>query len=119
MTTNGIGNNGEGGTGEGAARVTLRARPERRLIRPTGSKRHVEFAISVGATAPVRRERPPLNLSLVLDRSGSMQGDKLTTAKRAALSVIEQLGEEDRAAVIVFDSTVDVVQAAERVTPMV
>lgn len=90
--------------------VSLEARPERRLVRPGGSLRHIDFVIRVGD--PPRRPaetRPPLALSLVLDRSGSMQGDKLATAKRAALSVLDGLEERDQVAVSVFDDRIETV----------
>jgi Ca-activated chloride channel family protein len=96
------------------------ARSERRLIRAGGSYRHVDFEIRV-ASAAVRAatERPPLSLALVLDRSGSMSGDKLETAKRAALAVLEQIEERDTVAVVTFDDQIDVLQRAERASSVV
>ena len=43
-----------------------------------------------------KKERSPLNLSLVLDRSGSMQGEKLHFVKQAASHVLDLLGPQDR-----------------------
>lgn len=106
------------GQGEraGEARVRLEARPEGRLVRRDGSGRHVDFCIRVGE-APVRSgERPPLVLGLVLDRSGSMSGDKIATAKRAALAVLERLRPRDRVALVVFDDRIDVLQRAAPAT---
>ena len=37
------------------------------------------------------RLRAPVNLAIVLDRSGSMQGEKLAEAKRAAIMAIDRL----------------------------
>jgi hypothetical protein len=55
--------------------VGLRGRPERLLIRPGGSYRHVEFAVRVGEAPPrPESDRLPLKLALVLDRRGSMAG---------------------------------------------
>ena len=99
------------------ASVTLRVSPERCLIRPSGSWRHLLFTIEAGAAQSAPAVRPPLALSLVLDRSGSMAGAKLPTAKRAALSVLDLLGDADRVAVVVFDDQVDVLQAVAPVTP--
>lgn len=47
----------------------------------------------------------PVNLCLVLDRSGSMAGDKMNAMKAAALSVVDRLGSEDRLSVVVFDDS--------------
>jgi Ca-activated chloride channel family protein len=58
----------------------------------------------------------PLTLALVVDRSGSMRGEKLRMAKHAALAVLDQLDERDRAAIVVFDDQIDTVQPLMRVT---
>jgi Ca-activated chloride channel homolog len=92
--------------------LALRVRPERKLIRKGGSELSIDFSIQVGpAPAQKKPERPPLKLALVLDRSGSMQGEKLSIAKRATLAVLDQLAERDKVAVVVFDDRIDIVQA--------
>lgn len=52
--------------------------------------------------------RPALNLSLVLDRSGSMGGAKMEHAREAARYCIEQLLATDRLSVVIFDEVVEV-----------
>jgi Ca-activated chloride channel family protein len=55
-------------------------------------------------------QRPPLNLALVLDRSGSMAGgNKLGFAREAAVFAVQQLLPEDRVSVTVFDDDVQTV----------
>jgi Ca-activated chloride channel family protein len=49
--------------------------------------------------------RRPLNLSLVLDRSGSMGGDPLRYAISAAQQLVEYLTPEDYLSVVVYDDT--------------
>jgi len=51
-------------------------------------------------------ERPPINVSLVLDRSGSMAGEPLEAAQEAALRFLEFLGPDDRVSVVTFDDAV-------------
>ena len=56
--------------------------------------------------------RPPLNLALVLDRSGSMGGQKMEYARQAAAFAVDQLRAEDRVSVVAFDSVVETVVAS-------
>lgn len=67
--------------------------------------------------APPERqtERTPLNLALVIDRSGSMEGRPLEEAKRCAIEVAERLSPRDRLAIVTYDASVDVVQPARPV----
>ena len=55
--------------------------------------------------------RRKLNLSLVIDRSGSMGGPPLFHALKAAQSVVEQLEPEDILSVVVYDDDVHTVVA--------
>ncbi|MFN0203720.1 MAG: vWA domain-containing protein [Bacteroidia bacterium] len=61
------------------------------------------------------QKRLPLNIALVLDRSGSMGGDKMTYTKKAADFVIDQLDSEDILSIVQYDDKIEVVQAAEKV----
>jgi Ca-activated chloride channel family protein len=48
--------------------------------------------------------RPPVNLALVVDTSGSMQGDAIEQARKASLAVLDTLSDGDRLSVVSFDS---------------
>lgn len=54
------------------------------------------------------QERLPLNLSFVLDRSGSMTGEKLEYTKAAVQFALEHLGKYDTVSAVAFDDTVRV-----------
>ncbi|MBK6330347.1 MAG: VWA domain-containing protein [Bacteroidetes bacterium] len=56
--------------------------------------------------------RRPLNISLVIDRSGSMAGEKIRNAKKAAKYVIDQMQSDDYLSVVIYDGTVDLLQDA-------
>lgn len=97
--------------------LKLTLRSDRKLIRTTGSKRYIDFTIQIPrGAAEEEATRQPLELALVLDRSGSMQGEKMKTARQAVLAVLDQLTTRDKVAVVVFDSTIDIVQKLAPVT---
>ena len=55
-------------------------------------------------------KRAPLDLVLVIDRSGSMCGEPLKAALESSCRIIRGLRDDDRVAVVTFDSQVDVIQ---------
>ena len=57
-------------------------------------------------------ERKPLNLAVVLDRSGSMSGPPLDEARRCAAMIVDRLEPRDRAALVVYDDAVRVLVPA-------
>jgi Ca-activated chloride channel family protein len=66
-------------------------------------------------TGEGKAERLPLNMNMVLDRSGSMGGHPLEQVKQAAQFLVGQLTANDVASLTVFDSLVDVVFPAQHV----
>ncbi|MDH5493330.1 MAG: VWA domain-containing protein, partial [Myxococcales bacterium] len=65
----------------------------------------MERLLPVRMDAERRRDQPTLALALVIDKSGSMNGQKIELAKEAARATAEMLGADDHIAVIGFDST--------------
>ena len=87
--------------------ITLRA--DRSLIRSDArTRRHLCVELRA-PEAPPRKGRLPVNLAFVIDRSGSMHGEKLAYARQAVLTGIRSLREDDRFAVVTYDDCVDVV----------
>jgi Ca-activated chloride channel family protein len=60
--------------------------------------------------------RAPVNVAVVLDKSGSMTGQKIAEAKRAAILAIDQLAPDDIVSVITYDSTVNVLVPATKLS---
>ncbi|HEV7735260.1 MAG TPA: VWA domain-containing protein [Candidatus Binatia bacterium] len=63
--------------------------------------------VTLQSQAPEPKEREPIALFLVIDRSNSMgygQGEKMEYARRAAVAVLEQLGPRDLVGAVAFDS---------------
>jgi Ca-activated chloride channel family protein len=59
--------------------------------------------------APGSADRPPLHLAVVIDRSGSMHGPKLETAKRCASFLVRKLRHDDVISIVVYDDQVHLV----------
>lgn len=57
--------------------------------------------------AGAQPKRSPLHLALVIDRSGSMAGQPLTEARRAAAFVVDGLAAQDRASLVAYDHDVN------------
>lgn len=71
--------------------------------------------LTIGASSadiPQRAERLPIDLALVLDRSGSMSGDKLELVKGATLEAVDHLGPQDTFSVVMFDTEVQVLMSS-------
>lgn len=60
--------------------------------------------------------RTPLNLCLVIDRSGSMEGPPLEYVKQACTYVVDMLGPNDVLSIVTFEETVDILMPPQRVT---
>lgn len=70
-----------------------------------------ERIIEVSLLAPeVERvtSRQPLNIALVLDRSGSMSGEKIKFVKQAAAHIVNSIYDTDRIALVQYDNNIDI-----------
>ena len=78
-----------------------------------------EAVLQVGlstALAHDRQQLRPLNLSIVIDKSGSMADDnKLTRVKSALLTLVSQLRTSDVLSIVIFDSEAQVLLPAQEV----
>jgi Ca-activated chloride channel family protein len=68
--------------------------------------------VMVGMNTPIdpeQIERPPLNLSIVVDLSGSMQGEPLERVREGLLRMQDELQPEDRVTLIGFGDDAEVI----------
>lgn len=89
--------------------TTFSVRQDRRLIRPNSHSERFLLARIAAPRATSERPRRPVNLAIVLDRSGSMSGEKLRVAKSAVEEAIGRLQPDDRFSVVVYDDKIDIV----------
>lgn len=87
------------------------------IAREVPCQRVLELAICP-PDAKKHQKRPALNLALVIDRSGSMSGEKLDYVKRAALHVLDLLGEHDMVALVAYDNEVTLISPSVAVSPV-
>jgi len=88
--------------------MSLEVLSDRSLIRcGRQSVRHLLVTLEAPA-APARLQRPAVNVSFVIDRSGSMSGGKLTRACEAVLHALGRLEPQDRFSVVDYDDVVTV-----------
>ena len=95
--------------------ITIRARWDQAAA-PTGSPAQRGLLLEIEAakrSSEQSSDRPPVNVALVIDRSGSMNGEPMQAAIEAAVGVAEQLQDYDRLSVVCYDSRVDVLVDGE------
>jgi Ca-activated chloride channel homolog len=73
---------------------------------PVSNGHVVRLLLRLEAEAAPRADRLSLNLALVLDRSGSMQGEKLRAARSAAAALVRRLAPDDTVSVVAYDDVV-------------
>ena len=87
-----------------------------RSVLPAETPDRAIVKVGLDCEPPVRRDlRPPVNIALVIDRSGSMSGDKIVKAREAALEAVRRLSPDDIVALVVYDTTVQTLVPAQRV----
>ncbi len=85
-------------------------RMEARLSHPAvvPGQNDVFATVDVTAVDVPDSARAPVNLALVIDRSGSMAGNKLEKAKQAARQLVSELTSEDRLSIVDFGTEAEV-----------
>lgn len=92
-----------------AGEVELTTRLSKPSVPVIGQAQMVYVLLEIMPTEAVAGLRMPLNFSLVLDRSGSMEGEKIGRLKEAVGWVIDQLGPGDNVSIVTFASQTTVV----------
>jgi Ca-activated chloride channel family protein len=61
-------------------------------------------------------DRPPVNVAIVIDTSGSMSGQKIDQARKAAIAAIHRLQDSDIVSVVLYNSSAQVLVPATKAT---
>ena len=86
----------------------LRAELDRGTLK-AGESQKTYLRIVIGATRRPEARRAPMNVALVIDRSGSMASQgRIENARRAAQMAVDRLGRDDYLSVVSYDDRVEV-----------
>ena len=91
-----------------AAELKLEADLGQSLL-PAGKSGTVYLRLSLKSLAGAKSEkRTPINAAIVIDRSGSMQGDRIAAAKEGARVALKRLSSDDKVALVAYNHGVEV-----------
>lgn len=85
--------------------------------RITAGTTEQDIAVTITAPQAARHARPPVSLAVVIDRSGSMTGEPIETAKAAARELIDELAPGDAFTIVSYSSGETVVSSIALATP--
>lgn len=93
--------------------VNLSCRLNKASLPVINTQQLVYVLIEAMPGAGMAQVQMPLNLSLVLDKSGSMQGQKIENLRQAAKLVVERLGPQDTISVVAFSDRKYLIAASQ------
>ena len=94
--------------------VTLRVTPDREYVYKAGP-REVIVQVEIEGRKADDARRAPMNLAIVLDRSGSMEGAKIEKARQAAAMAVDKLHDDDIFSLVTYDSETNLLIEPQRV----
>jgi Ca-activated chloride channel homolog len=98
--------------------VAMTVRADRRaLLRGGDGELHVEVALSAPERGVSSDLLPASNIMVVLDVSGSMEGQKLASAKQALHKLLAGMGRSDRLGVVAYASEAELLLAPSAMSP--
>jgi Ca-activated chloride channel homolog len=96
--------------------IVIRAELDRSTL-VAGERQKAYLRVAIGSARRPEARRAPMNVALVIDRSGSMSADgRIQNARKAAQMAVDRLGRDDILSVISYDDRVDVDVPATKLT---
>lgn len=95
--------------------ITMNCELNKTSVAPAGQPQLVYVLLEIRPGQAVANVRMPLNFSLVLDKSGSMSGEKIRQLREAVKRLVGLMEEDDVISIIVFDGNTSVVAGSQRV----
>jgi Ca-activated chloride channel homolog len=95
-----------------AGEVTLRATLGRPFMATVDAPQVAYLRFEIVPSQAVAQVRMPINVSFVLDHSGSMKGEKIDRVRRATGRAFDLLDGQDIASVVIFDHRTEVLLPA-------
>jgi Ca-activated chloride channel family protein len=99
----------------GSEAIELTIDSDRRILKTSGDECVIQLEVA-GRKKPDGKRKVPMNLAIVLDRSGSMSGAKIERARQAAALALGLVGADDTFALVVYDNAVETIIPAGKVT---
>ena len=91
-----------------ADEVTVRATLARPFLAATTTPQLAYALLEVQPSLVVAQVRMPVNVCFVLDRSGSMKGEKIERVRQAVSMAVDMLDTQDLASIVIFDHRTEV-----------
>jgi Ca-activated chloride channel family protein len=88
--------------------MIMTVQTDRSLVRASAHSTRYALASLAAMRAECAQTRRPVNVAFVLDRSGSMSGQKIELARRAVEHALRLLRSDDRFSLVVYDSHIEV-----------
>ena len=89
--------------------MRVNVQTDRALIGATAPSTRYALVSLVAPPTSRTQSREPVNVAFVLDRSGSMGGNKIQLARQAVDHALKLLRDDDRFSLVVYDDHIDVV----------
>ncbi len=74
--------------------------------------------IDIEPRADIAEVRPPINLSIIIDRSTSMRGPRLDQVRAAAISILRSLQPSDSASIVAFSDRAEIIVSPDQARDM-